>query len=186
MHVDYFHHTCDSVKYTSLDVLSHCGWSGPVSQLMASGTRWLTVGVFPINTTSVFNALLDFPNFEFIKLFYSIPSIKPISLSQLSQLLALYAMDPFRSNSVLKFLQFLWFRSSCSPIVRIFLNRTGFPCSVYSCHLDCLDPTESLLRLFQMSMKASRSFQMRLTDFWSFKMRLTSSRFFQWILGLCR
>ena len=62
MYIGYFHYTYDSVKYTSLDGPWHCGWSGQVSQVMASGTKWLTVGVYPINAMSGFNALLDFPN----------------------------------------------------------------------------------------------------------------------------
>ena len=52
----------NGLRYTSLDGLSHCEWSVPVSQVMDSGTKWLTITVFPHNVTSNFYDLLDLPN----------------------------------------------------------------------------------------------------------------------------
>ena len=68
IHVSYFHHTCDCVKYTSLDVPTHWIWSVPVAEVMASGTTLLTTGV--LLTTRQADLMpyyifqrSDFPNF---------------------------------------------------------------------------------------------------------------------------
>ena len=51
--------------------------------------------------------------------------------------------------------QIVWIVPNCNESHRF----------VCSCRLDCLDPTERLLRSFQMCMKVLRSLQMRLIDF---------------------
>ena len=183
MHFCYFRHTCDCVICTSLDGPSHCGLLVPVAQVMVSGTKWLTFWIFGYNKTSGFNDLLDFPKFEFIKLFYAIQEIEPSRLSQWSLLLTLYAIDIFQYSSVVKPLQSLWFWYSHSSIVRTAPKHTISYHFVYYYLLDCLDPTKRLLRSFQMSMVDSRSFQVFLTDFWFFQMRLTVSQLLWWLLG---
>ena len=78
MHIGYFHHNWDCVEYTSLDGPSQWGWFGAVAQVMASGTKWLTVGVFSINVTSGFNFLLNFQTSNLSNYSMSYGQYKPV------------------------------------------------------------------------------------------------------------
>ena len=90
MHIGYFHHTWELCLKKSRYVPSHCGWSGPVAQVIESGTKWLTAGPFLSTIRAAFISYSIFQIYNFLNSF--IPYKQYNSLGYLSYFYFLHCM----------------------------------------------------------------------------------------------